>query len=204
MHADDIVLLATAAAAVAAAAAAGFWVPGGGVDPGEGLVEGAVRECREEAGVDVVITGILDLESHHGGTWRRVIFLAEPAAGAAATLQPCSLPSESYLEQQQKKKGLDPLSRSSSSSEWRSRLGTGSCCSPKTLPDWESGGACWVAADELRQLPLRSASEPCRWFQTNGVEGLKGQLPLIDSLELPREWAEDVFEGFPCQRSSGS
>jgi hypothetical protein len=74
------------------------------------------------------------------------------------------------------------------------------------LPDWESAGACWVSADELSQLPLRSASEPCKWFPLlkRGVQGLKGQLPLIDSLELPREWAEGVFGGFPCQRNSNS
>jgi ADP-ribose pyrophosphatase YjhB (NUDIX family) len=31
----------------------GMWLPGGGVNPGESLRAGALRECREEAGVEV-------------------------------------------------------------------------------------------------------------------------------------------------------
>jgi hypothetical protein len=62
-----------------------------------------------------------------------------------------------------------------------------------------------VAAEELRHIPLRSASEPCRWFPmlAGGVEVVRGQLPLIDRLELPQEWAEGAFLGFPCQHSAG-
>jgi hypothetical protein len=43
-------LPAVVAHAVSICAGAGFWVPGGGVDPGERLTEAAVRECWEEAG----------------------------------------------------------------------------------------------------------------------------------------------------------
>jgi len=32
-------------------AGSGFWVPGGGVNPGESLMQAAVRECWEEAGI---------------------------------------------------------------------------------------------------------------------------------------------------------
>ncbi|KAF6254460.1 NUDIX hydrolase domain-like protein [Scenedesmus sp. NREL 46B-D3] len=190
-------------------AGSGFWVPGGGVDAGESLEEGAVRECLEEAGVAVALRGILDLESHHGGAWRRVIFLAEPVPAAAAaaacadgssTMSCTGGAAGGCLQQQQQQQ--DP--GSSSSSQGRSSLGAHPCCSPKTLPDWESAGACWVAASELSQLPLRNASEPCRWFSllAGGVEGLKEQLPLIDSLDLPTDWAEGVFRGFPCRHSS--
>lgn len=53
-------------------------MPGGGVDRGESLAGGCVREVLEEAGVHVRITGILTVESMHGGEWRRIIFTAEP------------------------------------------------------------------------------------------------------------------------------
>jgi ADP-ribose pyrophosphatase YjhB (NUDIX family) len=185
-------------------------VPGGGVDAGESLVEGALRECQEEAGVDVVIRGVLDLESHHGGAWRRVIFFAEPAAvtsapaaaaggrgGDAANSSHDKMAEPGACLQQQQGEGSGNQRHSGSSHGFP-------CCSPKTLPDWETAGACWVAAEELSSIPLRSGSEPCRWFPllAGGVKGLRGQLPLVDSLELPQEWAEGVFRGFPCQRSS--
>lgn len=58
----------------------GWWVPGGWVDPGETLVDAAVRETLEEAGVDVEIKGILRIEHSHSSKSARlrVIFYAEP------------------------------------------------------------------------------------------------------------------------------
>ncbi|KAJ3279457.1 hypothetical protein HK104_001452, partial [Borealophlyctis nickersoniae] len=35
---------------------------------------------------------------------------------------------------------------------------------PKTIPDYESAGACYVSEDELKQLPLRG-HEPEMWFK---------------------------------------
>ena len=49
----------------AGAALAGFWeFPGGKVEAGESPEEAAVRECREEAGLDVVVAGELEVCDH--------------------------------------------------------------------------------------------------------------------------------------------
>ena len=120
----------------------GFWLPGGRVDRGESFCDAAVREAREETGVDVRLTGVLcvsDLslspfalkEGHHddgddpmtgqvaASGAGRVTFLAEPV----------------YPERP-----------------------------PKSLPDFESSGASWVRHDELTRLRCRSRSD-LRWFQ---------------------------------------
>ena len=58
----------------------GWWIPGGAIDYGENFIQGAIRECKEEAGIDVQIKGILKVDhSVAGNTARmRVIFYAEP------------------------------------------------------------------------------------------------------------------------------
>jgi len=66
----------------------GYSIPGGGCDPGEGLTHAALREVREETGVDVELTGILKIEYHAKGTPKRsssvpfvrlrTIFMARP------------------------------------------------------------------------------------------------------------------------------
>ena len=63
----------------------GWWLPGGGVDAGQTLQEAAVREAKEEAGLDVVLTGVLRIDHHTPCSGRlRVIFLAQPVSAAAA------------------------------------------------------------------------------------------------------------------------
>ncbi len=42
--------------------ASGWWLPGGRIDPGEGFAVAACRECEEEAGIAIEITGILRIE----------------------------------------------------------------------------------------------------------------------------------------------
>jgi len=58
----------------------GFWLPGGAVDPGESLTAAAVRETKEEAGIDITLVGVLKIEwsSRNGYVRFRVIFFARP------------------------------------------------------------------------------------------------------------------------------
>ena len=59
----------------------GWWIPGGAVDRGESFVKGALRECREEAGIEVDIKGVLRVDHSVQGDHARmrVIFYAEPS-----------------------------------------------------------------------------------------------------------------------------
>jgi phosphatase NudJ len=57
-----------------------WYLPAGRAEQGETLAEAAVRETREEAGIDVVIEGVLRLEHSptRDGSRVRAIFVARP------------------------------------------------------------------------------------------------------------------------------
>ena len=57
-----------------------WWLPAGGVDSGENFREAAVRETLEEAGIDVILKGVLRVEHKlFGDSARmRLVFYAEP------------------------------------------------------------------------------------------------------------------------------
>ena len=59
-------------------------LPGGGVEDGESLAEAAIREAKEETGVDVELTGLVGVYSRIGGMWNdvhAVLFAAHPVGG---------------------------------------------------------------------------------------------------------------------------
>lgn len=63
----------------------GYWLPGGRIDRGENPLEAAIRETKEEAGIDIRVTGVIKMEYHpkrdrSGSQYVRVrfIFYAEP------------------------------------------------------------------------------------------------------------------------------
>lgn len=62
----------------------GWYFPAGRVEVGESLEEAALRETREETGVEVVLEGLLRFEHGPtvGGTRVRVFFLARPRDGS--------------------------------------------------------------------------------------------------------------------------
>lgn len=72
-----------------------WYLPAGRVEPGETFVAAACRECLEETGVPVRITGILRVEHspRPDGSRMRVVFLAEPVDDTP----PKSVPDEESL-----------------------------------------------------------------------------------------------------------
>eukprot|EP01100_Stratorugosa_tubuloviscum_P013233 TRINITY_DN6514_c0_g1_i2.p1 TRINITY_DN6514_c0_g1~~TRINITY_DN6514_c0_g1_i2.p1 ORF type:complete len:247 (-),score=111.64 TRINITY_DN6514_c0_g1_i2:26-766(-) len=98
----------------------GWWLPGGRVDNGERLTSAAIRETKEEAGIDIKLQGVLRFEHspHKRYTRLRVIFFAIP------------------IDESQQ---------------------------PKTLPNFESYGAAYIAPHEVNTLFLRG-NEPLEWI----------------------------------------
>ena len=57
-----------------------WYLPAGRVEPGETFVEAAVRETREEAGIEIAVEGIVRVEHSPSpdGARMRVLFVARP------------------------------------------------------------------------------------------------------------------------------
>jgi ADP-ribose pyrophosphatase YjhB (NUDIX family) len=65
-------------------------LPGGGVEDGESMAEAAIRETKEEAGIDVELTRLVGVYSRIGGMWsdvHAVLFVAK-SVGGALKIQP--------------------------------------------------------------------------------------------------------------------
>ncbi|ETO37026.1 hypothetical protein RFI_00035 [Reticulomyxa filosa] len=159
----------------------GFWLPGGRVDPGEELCAAAIRETQEEAGVSiqlkgslmffvysffVVLKGILRVEfnaiKRHSREdcydRMRVIFYAEP------------------LETKHAEKDLKH--KSDDKNDDKNVI-------PKSIPNYESIGACWVSIEELNSgsIQLRG-QEPLQWFNYVNDRKPIHDMHLINSWQL--------------------
>jgi ADP-ribose pyrophosphatase YjhB (NUDIX family) len=63
-------------------------LPGGGVEDGESLAEGAIREAKEETGLDVELTRLVGVYSRMGGGMHdvhAVLYTAKPIGGELRT-----------------------------------------------------------------------------------------------------------------------
>jgi phosphatase NudJ len=67
-----------------------WYLPAGRVEPGETFGEAAIRETREEAGIAIVLEGIVRIEHspRQDGARLRVVFVASPADDRPAKSQP--------------------------------------------------------------------------------------------------------------------
>jgi 8-oxo-dGTP pyrophosphatase MutT (NUDIX family) len=144
----------------------GFWLPGGAVDGGETLTTAAVRETKEEAGLDVHLKGILAVEYNPCGRISRedndylvrlrVVFYAEPApesldaspkrsvmCGVRACV--CVFPHTPPVFVNPDSTSVPP-------------------CFPTrdSIPDYESAGAAWCSLEQLERIKLRGP-EPLQW-----------------------------------------
>src|SRR5687767_11722400 len=64
----------------------GLWVfPGGYVDRGEVITDAAVREAKEEAGLDVRLDGLVDIYSYPGRPLIVIVYGATVVGGELAT-----------------------------------------------------------------------------------------------------------------------
>lgn len=72
-----------------------WYFPAGRVEPGETFEQAAIRETREEAGIDVVLDGVIRMEQNPApdGNRMRMIFVAKPANDAP----PKSVPDDESL-----------------------------------------------------------------------------------------------------------
>ncbi len=68
----------------------GLWVfPGGYVDRGEEITSAAVREAREEAGLDVRLDGLVNIYSYPGRPLIIVVYAATAVGGRLCTDEEC-------------------------------------------------------------------------------------------------------------------
>ncbi|HET7216885.1 MAG TPA: NUDIX hydrolase [Vicinamibacterales bacterium] len=68
----------------------GLWVfPGGYVDRGEQIVEAAIREAREESGLDVRIDRLLNIYSYGGGSPIIIVYAATALGGQLCADEEC-------------------------------------------------------------------------------------------------------------------
>ena len=68
----------------------GLWVfPGGYVDRGEHIVEAAVREAREESGLEVRVDGLVNIYSYAGTTPIIIVYRATMIGGDLCTDDEC-------------------------------------------------------------------------------------------------------------------
>jgi ADP-ribose pyrophosphatase YjhB (NUDIX family) len=68
----------------------GLWVfPGGYVDRGEHIVEAAVREAREESGLEVRVDGLVNIYSYAGTTPIIIVYRATMVGGDLCTDDEC-------------------------------------------------------------------------------------------------------------------
>jgi 8-oxo-dGTP pyrophosphatase MutT (NUDIX family) len=111
----------------------GWYFPAGRVERGETFAQAALRETKEEAGIDVVLEGVIRIEHRPTveGMRLRVFFLARPSDDAALKSTPDEHSLEARLFAVDELKGL-PL-RGDEVEEWMRYVLDGPVIAPLSL-----------------------------------------------------------------------
>jgi len=181
------------------------------VDAGESLTAAAMRETREEAGVEVALRGVLVCESSRRtrgapqawGSWRRVIFYGEPAAadggggeddgeGGGGDGVGGGGSSSEAARGRGEEHSATASSGTAGAKQQQQQQASGCSLparfdSPKSVPDFESAGACWLTLEQLARVPVRSASEVEWMYRVGG--GME-----VPPLRLPEEWVDEFAD----------
>jgi 8-oxo-dGTP diphosphatase len=67
----------------------GWEMPGGQVEEGESLKEAAIRETKEECGLDIEVTKFCGVFQNVSGSICNTLFLAKPVGGKLTTTSEC-------------------------------------------------------------------------------------------------------------------
>jgi phosphatase NudJ len=168
---DGKVLLCNEPAAIAGGKP-NFWFPAGRVDEGETFLVAGERETLEEAGVKAKVKGVLVFKLG-GGLVPRVVLYAEPF--------------EDREEAGEEEAGAGVTCGASKSL-------------PKSVPDFESCGACWLDVsqlDDLTDLDYRGGgtAELYRAVASGGLTPLPLDTPSFAALEemVQRLTKDDAF-----------
>jgi len=123
-------------------ASQGFWLPGGACDGGESFTQAARREAMEEAGLNIDLKGILEIEYNPNkrSTDRAVSAALKKSSGGVAEAW-VKLRVTFYAEVAESDLHL----------------------SPKCIPDFESAGAAWCSAEEICEKKFLRGNEPKHW-----------------------------------------
>ena len=159
------------------------WLPGGRVDPGETTESAALRETEEEAGVKIELKGILKIEYRafrfEDDTYRhtpeddynrmRVIYYGEPVPVSEYDVDENKNENDEFqdefdlddAEMDEQKKDENEISVEIAID--KNVADEDGKLLAKSIPDYESMGACWINVDEIEKVKMRGW-EPGRWI----------------------------------------
>ena len=131
------------------------------MDPGETTESAAVRECEEEAGVRIKLKGIIKIE-------HRAFRFEDRKQRHHPENDYCRMRVIYYAEPDVEdgddgKENMD---------------GNGGVMLAKSIPDYESMGACWVEPEELDKIKVRGY-EPQEWIPYVAKGGIVYPLEMM-------------------------
>jgi 8-oxo-dGTP pyrophosphatase MutT (NUDIX family) len=165
----------------------GWWVAGGLVNPGEDFHTAALRECKEEAGININIKGILRIEYSVCGTQTarmRVIFFATSSDNQPKQISDEESECASWLsiKEIQSLSGSKPGLRGSEIIEWPTYIENGGIIAPLSF-----------LCDEISPIVMNS-SMLGNTTNNKGSNSSLGNLLVVESSNHDKLFIDSLLE----------